>query len=79
MSKTKPSKPRPRFKEERQRKGTQLRVATDLGVTETFLRMLENGQAAPSVPLMFKASRYFNVDVYELWPDLAGERPEIKM
>ena len=64
-------RPRPRFKELREAKGTQLKVALDMGMTETAVRYLENGYTDPSVKTLFAFARYFGTDVYDLWPDLA--------
>lgn len=63
--------PRPRFKALRKERGSQREVAEALGVTETYLRHLENGYAVPGIDLAFKTAWYFNVSVYELYPDLA--------
>jgi putative transcriptional regulator len=64
-------KPRQRFKELRELKGTQLQVALDMGLTETTVRHLESGYADPSVKTLFAFANYFGTDVYDLWPDLA--------
>ncbi|MNJ63078.1 helix-turn-helix protein [compost metagenome] len=60
----------------RQKKGSQRKIASDLNITDTYLRMLEKGQATPSVDLLFRIAHYFGIDVYLCWPDLAGDRPE---
>lgn len=60
----------------RQQVGSQRKVAADLGISETYLRMLEKGQATPSVELLFKTAKYFSTDVYDCWPDLSGLRPK---
>ena len=65
--------PRVRLSELRQRAGTQRKVAADLGISETYLRLLEKGRANPSVELLFKAAGYFGTDVYDCWDDLAKE------
>ncbi|RAP29088.1 hypothetical protein C2W64_04035 [Brevibacillus laterosporus] len=70
-------KPRLRFKELRESKGTQLKVAQDMGVTETTVRYLENGYINPSVTTLFGFAHYFGTDVYDLWPDLAFQGVEV--
>ncbi|WP_369696081.1 MULTISPECIES: helix-turn-helix domain-containing protein [Paenibacillus] len=60
----------------RKQKGSQRKVASDLDITDTYLRMLEKGQATPSVDLLFKTAHYFGTDVYSCWPDLSGDRPD---
>ncbi|MBY0088419.1 MULTISPECIES: helix-turn-helix transcriptional regulator [Brevibacillus] len=64
-------KPRQRFKELRASKGTQLQVALAMGLTETTVRHLESGYVDPSIKTMFAFARFFETDVYDLWPDLA--------
>lgn len=71
-------KPRFRLTELRKSVGTQRKVASDLNISETYLRMLEKGTATPSVDLLFKIAHYFNTDVYDCWGDLAGECPKCK-
>lgn len=63
------------FRKLRKQKGTFRVVADAMGVTETTIRLLESGRSRPSTDLMFRLCHYFNCDVYDLWPDLAGERP----
>ncbi|WP_199426820.1 helix-turn-helix transcriptional regulator [Thermaerobacillus caldiproteolyticus] len=63
-------KVRSNFKALRMKKGTQRKVANDLGVTETTIRNIENGHSDPGVDLVFALALYFNVPVEELWPDL---------
>jgi transcriptional regulator with XRE-family HTH domain len=58
------------FKEARQLKGTQKKVAADLGVTETHLRELENGRSVPGTKLLIKIENYLGVSSKELFPDL---------
>lgn len=58
------------FKSLRMEKGTQRKVATDLGVTETTVRNIENGHSDPGVDLIFGFAIYFDVPIKDLWPDL---------
>lgn len=62
--------PRQRFKELRRAKGTQRKVADDMGVTETTVRALEAGYYKPSIGNIQAFADYFEVDIYELWPDI---------
>ena len=63
-------KPRQRFKELREMKGTQRQVAQELGITETHLRELENGRSVPGTRLLKRIEHYFGVPDEELFPDL---------
>jgi putative transcriptional regulator len=63
-------KVRSTFKSLRRKKGTQRKVANDLGVTETTIRNIENGHSDPGVDLVFACAIYFDVPVEQLWPDL---------
>jgi putative transcriptional regulator len=66
---------RTRFRELRLKKNlTQLELAAEFGVTETTIRNLESGRTNPSLENLFAFARYFETDVYDLWPDIAGER-----
>lgn len=67
---TKNIQPRSTFKFAREQKGTQRKVATDLGITETHLRELENGRSTPGTKLLIKIENYFNVPSKDLFPDL---------
>jgi DNA-binding XRE family transcriptional regulator len=61
---------REKLKSLRQQKGTQRKVANDLGITETALRMIENGYFTPSGKTMAKISKYLEAPVQELFPDV---------
>lgn len=61
---------RTNFKSLRLKKGTQRKVANDLGVTETTVRNIENGHSDPGLDLVFAFAQYFDVKVEDLWPDL---------
>jgi transcriptional regulator with XRE-family HTH domain len=73
LTKNPEQKHRPRFRELRESKGTLKKVATDTGLTETAIRDLEKGRTKPTVANLFAFARYFETDVYDLWPDLANE------
>jgi putative transcriptional regulator len=63
---------RTRFKILRlQKSKTQLAVALDLGVTESFIRRLEGGLCNPEAGFMFKLAKYFETTVDDLFQDLA--------
>ncbi|MFD2446416.1 helix-turn-helix transcriptional regulator [Bacillus sp. CGMCC 1.16607] len=63
-------KVRSKFKSLRIAKGTQRKVAIDMGVTETTVRNIENGHSDPGVELVFGFANYFDVPIQDLWPDL---------
>ena len=58
------------FSECRKRKGTQKAVAKEIGISEVYLRMIENGTFPPGRDLMFKFSNYFDESIEKLFPDL---------
>ncbi|EHQ92102.1 helix-turn-helix transcriptional regulator [Desulfosporosinus youngiae] len=58
----------------RKKKGKQKEVAKDLGISEVYVRMIENGTFNPGRDLMFKMSRYFDEPIEILFPDLYGSR-----
>lgn len=62
--------PRYRFKELRKLKGTQKKVAQELGITETHLRELENGRSVPGTKLFLKIEYYLEAPSEEIFPDL---------
>ena len=62
--------PRFRLKEARQAKGTQRKVAAELGITETHLRELENGNSVPGTRLFKRMEHYFEISSNDLFPDL---------
>lgn len=53
----------------RKSKGTQSLVASELGISTVYVRMIENGTFTPGRDLMFKISNYFEKPVEELFPD----------
>jgi transcriptional regulator with XRE-family HTH domain len=57
------------FKDLRKQMGTQAKVAKDIGISEIYVRKIENGIFTPGRDLMFKFVRYFNVDEKMLFPD----------
>jgi len=54
----------------RKKRGTQKIVATEIGISEVYLRMIENGTFAPGRDLLFGMSRYFDEPIEKLFPDL---------
>ncbi|MFD2703793.1 helix-turn-helix transcriptional regulator [Paenibacillus shunpengii] len=52
-------------------RGTQRKVANELGITEAHLRAILSGKHVPGTRLLFRMAHYFNKSVYELFPDLA--------
>ena len=57
------------FYERRKSKGTQSVVASKLGISTVYVRMIENGTFIPGRDLMFKISDYFGEPVENLFPD----------
>lgn len=57
------------FKQCRKSKGSQSLVASELGISTVYVRMIENGTYIPGRDLMFKFSSYFEQPVEELFPD----------
>ncbi|MGG3452515.1 helix-turn-helix transcriptional regulator [Paenibacillus rhizolycopersici] len=53
----------------RKSKGTQSDVASQLGISTVYVRMIENGTFTPGRDLMFRFSDYFGKPVEELFPD----------
>ncbi|PJN53629.1 hypothetical protein PAEVO_03490 [Paenibacillus sp. GM2FR] len=53
----------------RKSKGSQSLVASELGISTVYVRMIENGTYTPGRDLMFKFSNYFGEPVEELFPD----------
>ncbi|MBX5437665.1 MAG: helix-turn-helix transcriptional regulator [Alicyclobacillaceae bacterium] len=70
MTRTAACNPRDRLKEARRARGTQRKVAADLGITETHLRELENGKSYPGIRLLKRMEHYFGIPDDELFPDL---------
>ena len=57
------------FYECRKSKGTQSTVATELGISTVYVRMIENGTFTPGRDLMFKISGYFDQPIEKLFSD----------
>ncbi|MHB0944629.1 helix-turn-helix transcriptional regulator [Paenibacillus polymyxa] len=55
----------------RESKGTQRKVAYELGITEAHWCAIENGKSVPGTKLLFKIAHYFGKSIYVLFPDLA--------
>ncbi|AWP30952.1 transcriptional regulator [Paenibacillus sp. Cedars] len=53
----------------RKSKGSQSLVASELGISTVYVRMIENGTYTPGRDLMFKFSNYFGEPVEKLFPD----------
>ena len=63
------TKKRHYFSSCRKSKGTQAKVAKDIGISTVYLRMIENGTFTPGRDLMFKLSNYFDQPTDILFPD----------
>ncbi|WP_253806006.1 helix-turn-helix transcriptional regulator [Paenibacillus sp. Cedars] len=57
------------FRMRRKSKGSQSLVASELGISTVYVRMIENGTYTPGRDLMFKFSNYFGEPVEKLFPD----------
>ena len=64
------SKKREFFSDCRKKTGTQKKVASDLGISTVYLRMIENGTFIPGRDLMFKMNKYFGQPIEKIFPDL---------
>ncbi|SEU32564.1 helix-turn-helix transcriptional regulator [Paenibacillus sp. NFR01] len=60
---------RERFTQLRKQKGTQAKVAADNGISNVYLRMIENGTFTPGRDLMFRLAGYFDEPADSLFPD----------
>lgn len=49
--------------------GTQAQVASQIGISTVYLRMIENGTFTPGRDLMFKFEKFFDKSIEELFPD----------
>ncbi|MCT6925859.1 helix-turn-helix transcriptional regulator [Metasolibacillus sp.] len=57
--------------EQRKKKNlTQSAVATLLGISEIYVRKLENGDRNPSITMMLKFEKFYCVSMKELFPDI---------
>ncbi|BFH13499.1 helix-turn-helix domain-containing protein [Paenibacillus melissococcoides] len=54
----------------REGKGSRDHVASELGISRVYLRMIETGALTPGRVLMFKMSKYFEQPLEVLFPDL---------
>ena len=54
----------------RKEKGSQAKVASELGISRQFLGLIESGDRNPTVKLMAKMERYFDTPAKDLFPDL---------
>jgi len=57
----------------RKSKGTQMEVAKHLGISRQYIGMLESGERNPTVKLMAKMEKYFEMSASKLLPDLFFE------
>nr|WP_145402986.1 helix-turn-helix transcriptional regulator [Paenibacillus xylanexedens] len=57
----------------RQERGTQSNVASELGISTVYLRMIENGTFKPGRDLMIRIALYFGEPIDKLFPDLFSE------
>ena len=65
------------LKKLREQKGTQAKVANDIGISTVYLRMIENGTFTPGRDLMFKLSSFFGETPEKLFPDYFSQESAI--
>lgn len=58
----------------RKKIGTQKFVASQIGISTVYLRMIENGTFTPGRDLMFKFEKFFEKPVEDLFPDYFTKR-----
>lgn len=63
------------FSDCRKKKGTQAKVAKDLGISTVYVRLIESGTFKPGRDLMIRISIYFGEPLEKLFPDIFAERP----
>lgn len=68
------NKKRQYFSNCRKKKGTQAKVAKELGISTVYVRMIENGTFKPGRDLMIRISTYFGEPLEQLFPDLFAEQ-----
>lgn len=56
--------------ERNKRNKTQAEIASDLGISEVYVRKLESGSVKPGRDTMFKFENYFKVSAKKLFPDI---------
>ncbi|WP_438446830.1 helix-turn-helix domain-containing protein [Gorillibacterium sp. sgz5001074] len=56
--------------ERTKRKKNRSEVALDLGISEVYVRSLENGNVKPGRDTMLKFERYYKVSSKKLFPDI---------
>lgn len=62
---------RERLQQERlKRKKDRAQVASDVGISEVYVRMLENGTVKPGRNTLLKFTEYYGLGVKTLFPDL---------
>ncbi|GEO27056.1 hypothetical protein AAC03nite_28410 [Alicyclobacillus acidoterrestris] len=59
----------------RKAKGTLQDVSSELGISKTYLRMIENGTHKPGRDVMIRMSNYFKQPMSALFPDLFSDEP----
>lgn len=58
------------IQERTKRKKTRAQVAEDLGISEVYVRMIENGTVKPGRDKMLLISEYYNLGLKTLFPDI---------
>ncbi|WP_274362712.1 helix-turn-helix transcriptional regulator [Paenibacillus thermotolerans] len=70
------SKRREAFSRHRKKIGTQKKVASMIGVSEVYIRLIESGTLMPGRDTMFKLSDVLGAPVEELFPDYFQNIPQ---
>lgn len=56
--------------ERKKRNKSRTETAYELGISEVYVRLLENGTANPGRDMMIRISKYYGLEVDVLFPDL---------
>lgn len=59
--------------ERKKRAKTRRDVAEDIGISEVYVRIIENRGADPGRKTMIKFSKYYGLDLEVLFPDLFSD------
>lgn len=49
---------------------TQVKVASDLKISQQYLSLIESGTRSPGLKLAIKIARYYNTSIDKVFPDI---------